>query len=130
MSNSSSFMPQIKNEAMVDLESGVKIRLYRQEPFKFMHEIHKWLEGLKIGKVEAFQMNTDANGWVNFAIAFREHKEVPQGPDPVMVLFDTVMALKDLTDVVNRLEQRLGDSSSKPEVPILPYKFPEDSSAA
>ena len=111
---SSTFMPQIKNEASVDLSSGVKVRFYRQEPFQFISNIHKFLEGLNIGKVEALQMNTDANGWCNFVIAYREvAPPKPEGPDPVMILYDTVMALKDLTDVVNALGEKLLDKEEK-----------------
>jgi hypothetical protein len=104
----STFMPQVKNEADITLDSGVRVRFYRQEPFKFMNEIHKWMQDLKIGEIQAFHMNTDANGWVNLAIAYREPAPPkPEGPDPVMVLFDTVMALKDLTDVVNTMAEKL-----------------------
>lgn len=104
----STFMPQMKNEASADLASGVKVRIYRNEPFKFMGDIHNWLGALNIGEIQAFHMNTDANGWVNFAIAYRETPKVQVAvPDPIMVLFDTVMALKDLTDVVNGMTEKL-----------------------
>lgn len=107
----STFMPQMKNEASADLESGVKVRIYRNEPFKFMADIHKWLADLKVGEVQAFHMNTDANGWVNFAIAYREASALPKF-DATMVLFDTVCALKDLTEVVGKLQDKLEGASS------------------
>ena len=114
MSESSTFMPKMKNETEVDLESGVKVRIYRNEPFRFMGEIHKWLEGLKIGEIQAFHMNTDTNGWVNFAVAYKEPRPLkPEGPDTALVLFDAVMALKDLTEVVNKLHEKL-----LPEPPV------------
>jgi hypothetical protein len=111
---SSTFMPQFKNEAEVNLPSGIKVRFYRNEPFKFLNDIHKFLEGLNIGEIQVCQMNTDANGWCNFVIAYREPAPPkPEGPDPAMVLFDTVMALKDLTDVVNALGEKLLNQEDK-----------------
>lgn len=102
------FMPQTKNEADVTLDSGLRIRIFRQEPFRFMSEIHKWLQDLKIGEVQATHMNTDVNGWINFVIAYREEPKtkVPEGPDPVMVLYDAVMALKDISDILERVTNR------------------------
>lgn len=106
---SNTFMPQYKNEVEVDLASGVKVRFYRQEPFKFLSEIHKFLDGLNIGEIQTCHMNTDSNGWCNFVIAYREAPKNPpmKGPDPIMVLYDTAMALKDLTDVVDKMQERL-----------------------
>jgi len=111
----STFMPQMKNEATADLASGVKVRIYRNEPFKFMGDIHAWLAALNIGEIQAFHMNTDANGWVNFAIAYRESPKEPpiKGPDPVLVLYDTAMALKELTEVVDKMREKLF-----PEIPL------------
>jgi hypothetical protein len=102
-------MPQASNETEVNLSSGIKVRFFRQEPFRFQADIHKFLEGLHIGEIQVCQMNTDANGWCNFVIAYREAPKtpLPPGPDHVMVLFDTVMALKDLTDVVSALGEKL-----------------------
>jgi len=123
---SSTFMPAMVKEAQVDLKSGVKIRIYRQEPFKFMGEIHKWLEGLNIGSVESVFMDSDANGWLNFVVAYREYREPAVSreklPDPIVVLYDTVALLKDTVETINQLTDHV-EKLSKSVQAILQKLF-------
>jgi hypothetical protein len=66
------------------------------------------MNDLNIGEPLAFEMNTDANGWVNLAVAYREYKEAPANAvDPVLVLFDIAALLKDTATIVEKLSDKL-----------------------
>jgi hypothetical protein len=98
----SNFMPEIKQEADFKLKSGVRVRFFRREPFKFMGDIEKWMNDLNIGEPLAFEMNTDANGWVNLAVAYREYKPVPDNvPDANLLMFDIASLLKDVAELLS-----------------------------
>lgn len=98
----SNFMTEIKQESDFKLESGVRVRLYREEPFKFFSKIEGWMKSLNIGEPLAFQMNTDTNGWINFAVAYREYKAPITTPiDPNLVMLDIVSVLKDVVDALD-----------------------------
>jgi hypothetical protein len=117
------FMPEIKTEADFKLKSGVRVRFFRREPFKFMADIEKWMNDLNIGEPLAFEMNTDANGWVNLAVAYREYKEPIISPDkvvdPIVVLYDTVSLLRDTVEEINKLSESV-KLLQPPPLPSLP----------
>jgi hypothetical protein len=117
------FMPEIKTEADFKLKSGVRVRFFRREPFKFMADIEKWMNDLNIGEPLAFEMNTDANGWVNLAVAYREYKEPIISPDkvvdPIVVLYDTVSLLRDTVEEINKLAESV-KLLQPPPLPVIP----------
>jgi len=99
----------VPKEVKVDLRGGVKVRLYRNEPFRFYAEIHKWLDALNIGSIQALHMSTDANGWINYTIAYTEAKDGAPAYDAVLVQFDTAALLKDVAESVERIAKLLSD---------------------
>ena len=107
MSSPTESVSAVSKEAAADLPNGIKIRIYRNDPFRAMGEIVKWLNGLKIGELYTCNMTLDANGWLNFMVAFREPKMelVPEDKkvDPVVVLYDTVGLLADTVEEISKL---------------------------
>jgi hypothetical protein len=99
----------IAKEATFQTSGGIKIRLYRNDPMRFMSEITKFLEGLAIGEIFNVHLSTDANGWMNFVIVYRESSPSSPKADPVLMIYDTLSLLKEVSESVSTLSRLFQD---------------------
>lgn len=98
-------------ETSFTIASGIKIRSFRRDPSKFFLEMERWMEGLKIGRIEKMTVTGDGAGYLTLVIAYHETESIISEKN---LLIDCVGLLKDTADTLERLEAKLPHPKKTP----------------